>query len=812
MKTRFLWLVAATLPLLSGCTNANSESQPTNAVSPAPSVMALTNAPAPTNAPPVAVVPVVKPVNTELTPPETVKLSTSAGEIVRLAQSGVDSGVMLAYVTNSVHTFGLASEEIVYLNDLGVPSTVMTAMIQHDQQIREASLAGATVTSPATPAPNQTTWSAGTVGQPSNTWQEPAAKTAPVAQPEGVNLAPPPPPEELPGQVTVDHFYDSLSPYGTWVDIEGYGRCWRPTVVASDPGWRPYVHGGRWVWTDSGWYWYSDYSWGWAPFHYGRWFSHPGWGWCWMPGSVWGPAWVSWSYTDAYCGWAPLPPAACYSPGFGFTYYGGSYGSGFSFGLSWGCYTYVGYNNFCGRYYNQNCVPHHEAHRIHGNSTVVNNYINGDNNTIINQGIGTERVAAATRSEIHRTSVREVSTAGGPRGPRTGRNEILTPDGRTLAVTRNRVPGTQAVAQGGGTQPTAKVGAPNNSAPNSLAPVPNSRGETVRTAGQPLRGGGQGGGRPNARNPEISVAGVAPAASGASASPSRSGNSHGPRSESEKASGTAIASPPSTAPVNTAATKTSARTERVSPAPWLNNPRTPPQRSERGNTAQAATPTPPAPTAVAKGRSESSRDSSSSVVIIGSRNDRPPASSTPAPAPARPANTAATPWLKNPPVNTTTPAPNPPATWQSSGRHPQTGQPVRNAANPIRQPVPNYVASAAPSAPAAPVRAPSQPLPQPSAPRAERSLPQRTFSAPAPPQAAQPYSTPARVYTPAPAPVPRPSAPAMRPPMQSVAPRSSAPSHMSAPRPSAPAPSAPPSSAPSRSQPSSGGGQSRNGR
>ena len=37
--------------------------------------------------------------------------------------------------------------------------------------------------------------------------------------------------EEQPPEVTVDQFYDTLSPYGTWVYLEGYGRCWRPTVV-----------------------------------------------------------------------------------------------------------------------------------------------------------------------------------------------------------------------------------------------------------------------------------------------------------------------------------------------------------------------------------------------------------------------------------------------------------------------------------------------------------------------------------------------------------------------------------------------------
>ena len=43
-------------------------------------------------------------------------------------------------------------------------------------------------------------------------------------------------PVEQPAAVTVNYFYDTLAPYGTWVEVEGYGRCWRPTVVVSEAG------------------------------------------------------------------------------------------------------------------------------------------------------------------------------------------------------------------------------------------------------------------------------------------------------------------------------------------------------------------------------------------------------------------------------------------------------------------------------------------------------------------------------------------------------------------------------------------------
>ncbi len=106
-------------------------------------------------------------------------------------------------------------------------------------------------------------------------------------------------------EITFDTFYSSLSPYGEWVNVGDYGRCWRPVGVPI--GWRPYVD-GHWIWTDYGWTWVSDYPWGWAPFHYGRWAFDPEYGWVWSPGYVWAPAWVEWRWGGGYAGWAPMPP------------------------------------------------------------------------------------------------------------------------------------------------------------------------------------------------------------------------------------------------------------------------------------------------------------------------------------------------------------------------------------------------------------------------------------------------------------------------------------------------------------------------
>lgn len=107
--------------------------------------------------------------------------------------------------------------------------------------------------------------------------------------------------------ISVDFFHENLAPYGDWVDVEDYGYCWQPRDVDAD--WRPYSD-GRWVYTDAGWTWDSDEPYSWAVYHYGRWARLDEVGWVWVPGTEWGPGWVSWRRGSRHVGWAPLPPEA----------------------------------------------------------------------------------------------------------------------------------------------------------------------------------------------------------------------------------------------------------------------------------------------------------------------------------------------------------------------------------------------------------------------------------------------------------------------------------------------------------------------
>ena len=120
-------------------------------------------------------------------------------------------------------------------------------------------------------------------------------------------------------EVNIDYFYDQLSPYGHWDNVDALGWVWRP--YATRPGWRPYSD-GYWVYTEYGWTYQADNDWAWAVYHYGRWAYLDYEGWVWVPGTEWAPAWVAWRNDDNYIGWAPLPPQVKWRAGIGLNFQG----------------------------------------------------------------------------------------------------------------------------------------------------------------------------------------------------------------------------------------------------------------------------------------------------------------------------------------------------------------------------------------------------------------------------------------------------------------------------------------------------------
>ena len=167
-----------------------------------------------------------------------------------------------------------------------------------------------------------------------------AAQTEPVGVSNGsasleANPPAPPPPNDIAIGVDEQNYADtdpsaltefqgSLEPYGTWTDDPNYGSVWQPSQEAVGADFTPYVSAGHWAYDDD-WVWVSDYSWGWAPFHYGRWVSLGPRGWGWIPGRTYRGAWVTWRVGYGaydYVGWAPMAPTWYWRGGYAVGLYG----------------------------------------------------------------------------------------------------------------------------------------------------------------------------------------------------------------------------------------------------------------------------------------------------------------------------------------------------------------------------------------------------------------------------------------------------------------------------------------------------------
>ena len=362
------------------------------------------------------------------------RLSPGVDEIVQLAQAGVGEEVLQAYIENSSVAYKLGVDEILYLHDLGLSPETIGAIVRHGQSMQDQSAAQSSGN-----VPSSTNAVAPPVGpseaQPAVAASGPNADTSPV--PPAVNDQAPANAYAITPPQQVNYFYQNLAPYGTWMEIPDYGWCWQPTVAVVDVGWRPYSNRGRWLWTDCGWYWQSDYSWGWAPFHYGRWYRSPACGWVWLPDTTWGPAWVTWRYSDAYCGWAPLPPGAYFDVGVGFRYHSGGVSFGFDFGLVPDCYTFIPTAYFCDRTPWYHCLSSIQVVNIFRRTTIINNYITAANRrTIVHVGPGTDAIARVTRNEIRKVTLRDTGAVGGT----LIKADRLERDGKTLAVFRPTLP------------------------------------------------------------------------------------------------------------------------------------------------------------------------------------------------------------------------------------------------------------------------------------------------------------------------------------------------------------------------------------
>ena len=203
------------------------------------------------------------------------------------------------------------------------------------------------------------------------------------------------------GIVDVSFFYDQLSPYGRWFQLDEYGWVWTPYGVSY--GWRPYTD-GYWVWTDWGWTWVSQWTWGWAPFHYGRWHHHAMHGWVWTPGTVWGPAWVAWRHRPGWIGWAPLPPQV-----------GWRAGVGLDFGradidrlIEPHCYSFVEERQLTARNLHQHIQLEARNVTLLRDTKHIADYSVVDNR-VVNRGIAIEQLERDTGQKIRRHRVADAT-------------------------------------------------------------------------------------------------------------------------------------------------------------------------------------------------------------------------------------------------------------------------------------------------------------------------------------------------------------------------------------------------------------------
>jgi len=200
--------------------------------------------------------------------------------------------------------------------------------------------------------------------------------------------------------VSLQVFYDELSPYGEWVESSQYGYVWIPDVESD---FMPYSTEGQWINTNYGWTWVSDYPWGWATFHYGRWDHDNYYGWIWVPDYEWGPSWVTWRRASGYYGWQPMRP-------------------GISISLSFGNDYYNNYNDYwmfvSDRDFQRSNVSHYYVNqtnrdRIIRNSTVINNtYIDNSRNSTYISGPARDDVQRTTGKRVSSVAIRENRTPG----------------------------------------------------------------------------------------------------------------------------------------------------------------------------------------------------------------------------------------------------------------------------------------------------------------------------------------------------------------------------------------------------------------
>jgi hypothetical protein len=309
-----------------------------------------------------------------------VDLPAGVDDIVKLTKAGMSEDIVLAKVKKVGVTYDLTTDQMIYLKNQGVSQNVITALLQ-----------AGSASAPAAPASTPSSSASSSASLP-----PPPAASAPAPDSGGgqasASVAPDSSAEPV---VNFDYFQGQLSPYGSWVDVPGYGQCWQPSV---ESGWRPYYDAGHWVYSDAGLYWQSDNPWGSVVFHYGSWTYAGAYGWVWVPGYEYAPSRVFWRNTDGYLGWAPLPPGAVFVDG-GWLYGGRRFGAAYDFGYGASFYVFVGSDHFWEHDYHRFILRGEEFHRIYGRSE-VNRFRRDEHGRFGPEGLDREHLERITGHKV----------------------------------------------------------------------------------------------------------------------------------------------------------------------------------------------------------------------------------------------------------------------------------------------------------------------------------------------------------------------------------------------------------------------------
>ena len=235
-----------------------------------------------------------------------------------------------------------------------------------------------------------------------------------------------PGPQEYGRNEDTSYFHDRLAPYGNWVDLNPYGYVWTPRHMGYR--WRPYSD-GHWVWTDDGWTWIANEEWGDIPFHYGRWGWENDLGWFWVPGTVWGPAWVSWRSNDQYMGWAPFPPGVEFNAGMNF--------NSPSMDIPLNFWVFIQGPHFQDLDLNPYVLPFERNQTIVNFTSMHNNMYTRDNR-IVNEGMGLDEVRRITGRAVPTYALQNAAQAG--RAKIVGQQiQIYRPDIRQNVAAKPKV-------------------------------------------------------------------------------------------------------------------------------------------------------------------------------------------------------------------------------------------------------------------------------------------------------------------------------------------------------------------------------------